>query len=107
MKLLLDENLPHQIRREIADHEIFTVEYMGWKGIENGELLARAAASGFDALISNDRGIEYEQNPASLPITVIVLLAPSNTIESIRSLYPSLVGTLQNLPRQCVVKIQQ
>jgi hypothetical protein len=29
MKLLLDENLPHQLRNEIAGHEVFTVAYMG------------------------------------------------------------------------------
>ena len=40
MKLLLDENLPHKLRHEIAGHEVVTAGYMGWSGIENGELLA-------------------------------------------------------------------
>lgn len=39
MKLLLDENLPHQLRHEIAGHECSTVAFMGWSGVENGELL--------------------------------------------------------------------
>lgn len=29
MKLLLDENLPHQLRHEITGHECSTVAYMG------------------------------------------------------------------------------
>ncbi|HEX4052717.1 MAG TPA: DUF5615 family PIN-like protein [Tepidisphaeraceae bacterium] len=60
MKLLLDENLPHQLRSEIVGRDIFTVAYMGWSGIENGELLAKTAQAGFDALITNDRGLEFE-----------------------------------------------
>ena len=49
MKLLLDENLPHQLRLEIKGHEVFTTAYMNWSGIENGQLLSLAAKSGFDA----------------------------------------------------------
>jgi hypothetical protein len=49
VRLLLDENLPHQMRLELPEHEVSTAAYMGWAGIENGELLRRAAAAGFDA----------------------------------------------------------
>jgi len=66
MKVLLDENLPHQVRLEIGGHDVFTTAFMGWAGIENGELLKVAAASGFDVLITTDRGMEYEQNSNTL-----------------------------------------
>lgn len=52
--------------------------------MENGELLRRAAEAGFDVLITNDRGLEYEQNLATLPLAVVVIVAKANTIESIR-----------------------
>ena len=103
MKLLLDENLPHQLRHEIAGHEVFTVAYMGWSGIDNGKLLQEAHGAAFDALITNDRGLEYGQDLASLPVAVIVLLAAANTIESLRSLLPELHTALDQLqPRQFV-----
>jgi hypothetical protein len=105
MKLLLDENLPHKLRAEIAGHEVFTVAYLGWSGIGNGELLARAAAAGFDALITNDRGLEYEVNQTTLPLAVIVLMASSNTIEAIRSLYPALSGALNTIVPRTLVKV--
>lgn len=104
MKLLLDENLPHQIRLEIEDHEILTVAFMGWSGIENGELLNRAAAEGFDALLTNDRGFAYEHDVAYLPVAVIILLAKSNHIEMIRPHYPTLMEALRTIqPRTIVV----
>ena len=76
---------------------------MKWSGIENGELLRRAADAGFDAVITNDRGLEHAQNLDALPVAVIVLLAKANTIEAIRPLYPDLLAALSRLrPREFV-----
>jgi hypothetical protein len=52
MKLILDENLPHQLRHELPGHDCYTVAFMGWGGVENGELLSRAASAGFDAVLT-------------------------------------------------------
>jgi Domain of unknown function (DUF5615) len=97
MKLLLDEHLPHGLRSEIAGHDVFTVAFMGWSGIENGELLLKAASEAFDAVITNDRGLEYEQNLAALPVAVVFLNAEANTLETLRPLVPALLHALQNL----------
>lgn len=100
MKLLLDENLPHQMRLELPGHDLFTAAYMGWGGVENGELLSRAAAAGFDALVTNDRGLEYQQNLSALPVAVVVVSAPANTIDALRPVYPALLAALAGL-RPC------
>jgi hypothetical protein len=100
VKLLIDENLPHQLRLELPGHDAYTVAYMKWGGVENGELLRRAAAAGFDALVTNDRGLEYQQNLTALPLAVVVVLAPANTIESIRPGLPALLAALAAL-RPC------
>lgn len=105
MKLLLDENLPHALRFEITGHEVFTVAYMKWSGIENGTLLAMAAGSGFDALITNDRGLEYEQNSGTLPVSVVILLVHANTIEAIRPRLGQLQDVLRSLKQGQLVKI--
>jgi hypothetical protein len=101
VRLLLDENLPHQMRLELPGHDIFTAAYMGWAGVENGELLRLAAAAGFDALVTNDRGLEYQQNLDELPLAVVVVLAAANTIEAIRPGYADLLAVLGRLrPRE-------
>ena len=105
MKLLLDENLPHQIRLELPGHNVSTAAFMQWAGVENGELLQRAAAAGFDALITNDRGLEYQQNLGELPLAVIVILATANTVEAIRPLYGELLAVLARLRAREFVKI--
>lgn len=54
MKLLLDENLPLDLRHFLAGHDVFTVAYLGWKGFRNGALLARAFGDGFEAVLTMD-----------------------------------------------------
>ena len=107
MKLLLDENLPHKLRRELPGHEVFTVAFMGWAGVENGDLLRLAAQSGFNALITNDRGLEYEQNIATLPVAVVVLLAKRNTAEAVLPLCPMLIDALGRLRPRELVKVSE
>jgi hypothetical protein len=103
MKLLLDEHLPHQFRQEISGHDVYTVAYMGWAGVENGELLLRAEDHAFDVVVTNDGGVEQQQNLDALPVAVIFLDATANTLEALRPLVPELLTVLDSLqPRQFV-----
>ena len=75
---------------------------MGWAGKRNGELL-QLAATGFDALLTADQNLEHQQDLRALPVAVIVLVAPTNRIESLRPLIPALLQALRILaPRQLV-----
>jgi predicted nuclease of predicted toxin-antitoxin system len=107
MKVQLDENLPHRLRSLLVGHEAFTVAYMKWNGIENGRLLALAASHGFHAVVTKDSGIEYEQNPAQLPCSVVILEAESNSLRHIQPLVPALLDVLRTLPSCVVVRIRQ
>jgi hypothetical protein len=61
MRLLLDECMPRRLKQELFGHDVSTVQEMGWAGIKNGALLQLASGS-FDALLTVDQGIEYQQN---------------------------------------------
>ena len=100
MKLLLDENLPKQLKRDFASHQIFTVRDMGWNGLRNGELLQRMLAEGFHALITFDKNLRYQQNFAKYPITVFVLVSSSNTYGALTRLSAVVLNHLErsNLP---------
>ena len=102
MRILLDESLPRPLARLLPEHDVRTVAAMGWGGKRNGELLQLAAAD-FDALLTADQNLEHEQNLGALPVAVIILVAPTNRMESLRLLIPALLQTLQILsPRQLV-----
>jgi len=80
---------------------------MGWSGIENGELLQLAASNGFDALISTDKGLEYEQNQRELPLAVVVLMAKDNKLKTLESLVPLLIKALASLQPRTLTKVHQ
>jgi hypothetical protein len=52
----------------------------GLAGKKNGELLLLAQKTGFDAFLTLDRGIEYEQNLTQLGIAVVVIRARSSRL---------------------------
>jgi hypothetical protein len=105
MKVLLDENLPNDLRHFLPGHEVFTVAYMGWKGVENGALLAKAASEGFDAVVTMDTGAEFEKSATGLPLAAVLLRAASNKLETLRLLVPDLLKALGDLRPGTVVVI--
>jgi len=105
VKLLLDECLDRRLTRDIIGHDVSTVQQMGWAGIQNGELLRRAAAAAFDAFITGDRNLSFQQNLAELPLAVVVLKAPSNRLADLKPLVPRLLAALGALQRNSVVWI--
>ena len=48
MKVLLDQNLDHRLRKPLGLHEVFTASYKGWEALKNGKLLDAAEEEGFD-----------------------------------------------------------
>ena len=71
---------------------------MGWAGTGNGALLGLAADSGFDALLTVDRGFAHQQNQDDLPLPVVIMLAASNRPDELRPLVPKVIGVLS---RRC------
>lgn len=104
MRLLLDESVPRRLRRSLPTHAVRTVGEMGWEGIKNGELLARAAVE-FDAFVTVDKNLEYQQNINALPISVIVLHAQSNELPYLIPLMPELEEAVAVLPPRTLVRI--
>jgi hypothetical protein len=64
-----------------------------------------AAAGSFDVLLTADRNLEHQQNLTTLPISVVVLVAPTNRIESLAPLVPELLELLKALPPRRLVRI--
>ena len=96
MRILLDESLPHDLARLILNHQVSTVRHEGWASVNNGKLLALAATK-FDAFITADQNLEFQQNLALLPIAVVVLVARKNRVQDLEPLLPQLAEVLNHL----------
>jgi len=82
-----------------------TVVEMGWGGVKNGALLALAATD-FDAFITVDQNLPYQQNTANLLIAIVVLIARSNELQELLPLVPRLEQALATLKPRTVVQIE-
>jgi hypothetical protein len=94
--VLLDECVPARFGRLLPGHQVMTVPRMGWAGIRNGRLLALAAAA-FDVLVTVDGNMPQQQNPATLPVAVLIVHAPSNDIDDLSPLAPAVLAALLTL----------
>jgi predicted nuclease of predicted toxin-antitoxin system len=102
VRILLDESLPRPLTRLLPGHEVRTVSAVGWTGNRNGELLKLAAGS-FDVFVTADQNLEHQQNLGALPIAVVVLIVPTNRIESLQPLIPALLRALETVtPRELI-----
>lgn len=97
MRVLLDENLPRALAGELTGHRVSTVQAEGWSGTTNGELLGQANQR-FDALLTMDRGLQYQQNLSGFGISIVVIYARSNRMAHLRPLVGSILNALDDLP---------
>ena len=103
MRILLDECLPHELVDELVGHEVRAVQEQGWSGVENGELLRRAAGS-FAAFLTVDKHIQRTQKlPGDL--AVVTIRARSNRIQSLRPLIPEILGVLETVQPGAFVRV--
>lgn len=77
MKLLFDQGTPVPLRTHLPHHAVETAYERGWADLSNGDLLARAEAEGFDALVTTDQNLRYQQNLMGRRIGVAVLMTTS------------------------------
>ena len=93
MRVLLDENLPHDLIDTLVGHSVSTVQGLGWEGTRNGALLKRASGL-IDAFVTIDGNLQYQQNVSVLPFGIIVVGAPSNRMPDLAPLIPEMLAAL-------------
>src|SRR6266567_2529411 len=94
MKILFDQGTPAPLRHTLAGHTISTAYEMGWDQLENGDLLDAAEAS-FDALITTDQNLRYQQNLRARRLAILVL--PTTSWPMIQLHLPKVSATVSAL----------
>lgn len=72
-RVLLDENLPRKLRRELPEFVVRTVQEEQWSSYANGALLERAQET-FEVLLTADRRLQYQQNLQRFRMGVVVIV---------------------------------
>jgi hypothetical protein len=72
MRVLFDHGTPVPLRRALGHHVVSTAYELGWMELDNGALL-KAAEAQFDALVTTDRNLRYQQNLIGRRLAILVL----------------------------------
>jgi len=102
VRILIDESLPRYLKQVLVEHAVFTVQEMGWAGIRNSELLAKAE-SNFDVLLTADKNLRYQQNLSGLALAIIVF--PSNRLSVVKTLAPQVKDALSVVRQGEIVEL--
>ena len=105
MKLLLDECVPRKLKNHLPGVDCQTVPEAGLAGKKNGDLLSSAEQAGFQAFLTLDQGIEYEQNLQHRTIGVVVILAKSSQLGDLLPHVPNIVEVLSSIQGGQLVKV--
>lgn len=105
MNVLLDECIPKKLKEELRGHSVSTVTEAGWSGKKNGELL-RLAEKKFDAFVTVDQNLSYQQNILKYKIAVILLTAKDNDLDTLKPFMPKVCQILKSLKTGHIFKIK-
>lgn len=106
MRILLDESVPERLGKLLSGHSVTGVQRRGWASIKNGKLLALAQHE-FDVLLTADKGMEFQQNQASLPVAILVIRARTNRLDSLVPLLPAILDALAVLAPRTLRKVTE
>jgi len=88
--------MPRQLRRDLPEFEIRTVQEEGWSAVQNGELLRRASES-FEVMVTADQRLQFQQNIAAVNLGVVVIVTVDTRLPNLRTLLPQLRQAIANV----------
>lgn len=98
----MDECLPVDFRHSFEGlHDAHSVEWAGFKGKKNGELLRAAEMASYDVLVTVDRAIIHQTN-AGRALSIVIIHSKTNRLDLL-PLAPGILHALATIiPGQIV-----
>ena len=105
MRLLIDECIDERLRHLFVGHDCRTARYAGLNGLQNGQLLAAAEATGFEVIVTVDQNVPYQQNLSARKIALLILCAPTNRLRDLRQVIPAALNALSLIQSGEVMRV--
>jgi hypothetical protein len=105
VRVLLDECVDWHLARALMDHEVKTARQMGWTGLKNGELLSLASRH-FDAFVTVERNLAFQQETTRFGLATMVLHARTNRLADLLPLVPKLLAALESVESGAVAFVR-
>ena len=101
--VILDENLPIDLRLLLPEFDVVTVRYKGWDGVKNGALIELIDGQ-IDILVTGDKSLRYQQNLSGRSVSIIEL--PFTLLELIEARLEDLKTAIRNSTKGGYIQIQ-
>ncbi len=101
MKVLFDHGTPAPLRQELKGHEVVLAREQGLDTLSNGEFLDAAEASGYQVVVTTDKGIPYQQNLVRSKLAIVIVEANWPRLREHLPLIRDAVGKAN--PGECIV----
>ena len=96
MRVLLDGNLPRTFAALLPGHRVDTVHQRRWSDLDDGPLL-NAAEGEYDALLTADQNLRYQQNLRGRRLRIVVLRARRTSLPVLAPLAPTVLQALAEM----------
>ena len=96
MRVLLDGNLPRTFAALLPGHRVETVHQRRWSDLDDGPLL-NAAEGEYDALLTADQNLRYQQNLRGRRVRIVVLHARRTSLPVLAPLAPAVLRALAEM----------
>jgi predicted nuclease of predicted toxin-antitoxin system len=97
VRILLDACIPERFARFVTGHDVTTVRaFFGTTDLDDGPVLDRLTAH-FDAFVTVDKNLRFQQNLRGRPFRIVLLRAHSNALENLVPLLPGLLAALAEM----------
>ena len=77
MRVLFDQGTPAPLRKHLHPHPVDTASELGCSTFLNGDLLNQAESQGYEAFITTDQNLRYQQDLSMRKIRMLVLKTTS------------------------------
>ena len=104
MRLLLDECVPRPLLRNFTSHDAHHVVDMGWSSKRNGDRLRLMLAERFEALLTVDQHIEFQQNVRTSGIGLVLVRARTNRLKELQPLVPEILDALSKVAAGSLIR---
>ena len=93
MRVLLDGNLPRAFAALLPGHRAETIHQRRWSDLDDGPLLD-AAEGEYDAFVTMDQSLRFQQNLRGRRLRIVVVRAPRNTLPALVPVAPRVLAAL-------------
>jgi predicted nuclease of predicted toxin-antitoxin system len=96
MRVLLDGNLPRAFAGFLPGHRVDSVHQRRWSDLDDGPLLEAAEAE-YDAFVTMDQNLRFQQNLRGRQLRIVLVRAPRNTMPVLVPAAPKVLDALATM----------